>query len=156
MAAMDADRAGGGNDARAADDTFGDAVAQGEDGVCVSAEISDGGEAGFERFHGVASAVDRLVGAGLDELVEACAGPLLAGDVDVAVDQAREDEAVLEVDEFCARRDARIAVRDRDDAAVADEDGLLRENLTGGGLGEDAAGVDDGVLGGGLLGGRQA
>ena len=76
MAAMHADGAGGGDDARAGDDAGRDAAAQGEDGFGIGAEIGDGGEAGVERLHGEACAVDGVVGAGLEEFIEArCRGP---------------------------------------------------------------------------------
>ncbi len=67
MAAMHADRAGGRDDARLRDRAARDAVAQGEDGVRVGAEIGDRGEAGLQRLQRIARAVDGLVSAGLEE-----------------------------------------------------------------------------------------
>ena len=95
MSAVDADRACRGDDARPGYDAGRNASAQRKNGVSIGAKIGDRGEAGIQRLHREARAVDGLVRAGLDEFINAAVRALFAGDVDMAVDQAGQDKAAF-------------------------------------------------------------
>src|SRR3546814_6858447 len=114
--------------------------------VCSSDLVADGREARLQRFLGVPQ---RFIGRHLLALGEARDQPLLPGavrrEVDVAVDEAWKNEPVRQVDQGGAGGRLGEAVLDRDDAAVANDEGrvaagfLTRPVEQGAGVDEDLA-----------------
>ncbi len=117
------DRGAGVDDARADRPAARDRVAQAQSDAVVGAEVADRGEAGVERL---ARVPRRFVGAQRDAVGDVGELALDAGPVgvemDVAVDQPGQDEAVGKVDQPGARRHRHEAVLHRLDPPAADDD----------------------------------
>ncbi len=144
MAAVDRDRRAGGDDPRAGHVAQGGGLAQREDRVVVAAQVGHGGEAGHQGALGVARADQRLLGRGLGHLLQARVRALLAGDVDVAVDQAGQDEAGLQVDDLAAGL-GDVAVGDRAPPCRPGSPGSSAvSTLPEAGVDQHAAGLDEG------------
>ena len=130
-------------DARAGDLALGHRLAQRVDDLRLAgAQVAHGGEAGFQRQPGPMRAVEPDLGIGILDEAQPLAGAELHGQVYVAVDQARQHEAVLQVDQRRARRRIDEAGRHRGDPAIGDADALLRRRRLAG-LGEQPARMDD-------------
>ena len=85
----------------------GGGVADGEGGAAAVAEVADGGEAGLERLAGIGERAQGLRRRVLGHLLDQAAIAAGVGiEMDVAVDQAGQDEAVRKVDQARARRAA--------------------------------------------------
>ena len=161
MAASDGNRCAGGVNARAGDVAAGDPVAQREDGVTRSgAHIAHGGKARHQRFLCEARAGDRVVGVRHFHALQPRPRIVLAENMHMAVDQARQHEHVLEV----VDRNGVIAVGangvggekaacDAFHNAVLNDDGLVLRHRAAGN-GEQASGVNDSIVSG-LCGNRQ-
>jgi hypothetical protein len=108
-------------------------VAQGEDGLVGGAQVRDGGEAGHQGLAGIAGPDHRLVGVGPGHAVQPAVGALLAGQVDVAVDQAGQDEFVAQIDHIAF---ANEAVADIHDFVPCDHESFIALHDTGRGIGQ--------------------
>ena len=99
VTAMDGHRRAGRDDARSRNVAAADGVAQGKDRLVRPAQIGHGGEAGHQGAAGVARTDHRLFGIGLGDLFQPPVRVLLAGQVNMAVDQARQHERVAQIDD---------------------------------------------------------
>ena len=144
VTAGDGNRRTGCAQARAGHGAARNGIAQAEDGIIRAADILHGREAGFQRLQRKGRAVEGDVHIRILEFLDPAFRPVLAGDVDMAVDQARQDVSFLEVDDgiLLRRGEAR---RDGNDAAVFDEDRLVGEIALARHR-EHMARLDDGVL----------
>ena len=117
------DRGAGVDDARPDRPAAADRVAEAERDAVGGAQIADRGEAGVERL---ARVPRRLMGAKRDAVGDVGKLAFNSGavgiEMDVAVDQPGQDEAVGKVDQPGAGRHRNEAVLDPLDPAAADED----------------------------------
>ena len=128
MAAVDGNGGARGDDARADHIATPDRVAQGEDRFIGSAQIGDGGEAGHQGQPGVAHPDHGPVRGRQGDGVQTSGRALLAGQVDVAVDQAGQDKGVAKIDDATLTHEI---VADFDHPAAADHNSFIRENSAG-------------------------
>lgn len=104
---------------------LGDRFAQGEDDVgLLRAHIAHGGEAGFQSEARAVGAVQADFGVGILDRSHAIARAELHRQVHMAVDQAGQDAAVLQVDEARAFRRVDEALGDSGDLAARDANAL--------------------------------
>ena len=125
------------------DETGGDRVAQRGDAVDVGAEVAHGGEAGLERAARVVDADQQVVlDVAVVRLEPRAHLVVVAEDVDVRVDQPRQHELALEIDQPRAGRRRDVAVANRVDARSADDDRRRAARRLARTI-EQRAGVDD-------------
>ncbi|MNE51202.1 hypothetical protein D3C80_1458200 [compost metagenome] len=140
VAAVDRDGRAGGDDARSRHVAALHGVAQGEDGLVAGAQISDGGEAGVQGAASVAGADHGLRRRRLGDFVQPPGRALLAGQVDVAVDQAGQDEGAAQIDHLAL---ADEAVADFDNLVPSDHESFISQHPAAGRIGQKSPHLDE-------------
>ncbi len=133
VAPVDRDGRTGGDDARSGHVARANGVAQGEDGFVRRPQVGHRGEARIERAPRIPRADHRLGRVGLRQSVEARIRVRFESQVDVAVDQSRQDEGRAQVDDVAL---ADEAVADLDDLVPLDHESFIAQHPAAGRIGQ--------------------
>ncbi len=145
MTAMRGHRTGRGQNARADNTALGHSVAQTHNGVGIAAQIGHRGETGLQRDLGILRTTQCGIGRSAGKAGGAITIALLAAQMDVAVDKARQDKLVREVHNSTFTHET---VADFLDLAILDHQRLPLGHAARGRIGQYATGMDIGhVLG---------
>ena len=115
------------------------------DAVIGAAKIAHGGEAGVERLARVPGRFVGLAGGAVGHVGElAFNAGAVRGEMDVAIDEPGQNEAVLQIDDRRAGGSLGEAVLNRDDLSFCDQDAGIASRLLARTV-EERAGVDDNI-----------